>query len=596
MKTARAWLLALLPVPCFACGSHSDEQGGEASAAAVVSDAARTSDPRGYLDGASCTTVFGWAQDTAVPTTSISADLYYDGAKGATGATRVRLAANQSRSDLCTALGSCDHAFSMSTPRSLMDGDAHAVYGYGINTTAGAPEPLLSNAPRTITCASPAIPSGDVKRALTSETILTDWHFDTFLEMAPYTTAELAAVPSGVALDSAPRLVQVPGQAPVYVVDGTYRRHVINETSMAAWRMTSANVTSITATALDALTPGPDWPALPLLAKSSSSATVYLLDVPLEATDAGAPDAGTSDAGSSIDCSGIDLQQGASGATVEALQHLLQADGYYLNEPVDGSFGSVTAAAVEGFQLRNGHLTVSGNIDSATCEALEHPAAAKLVYMYVNPNATPTYDLNAMKASGVTDVFFMDTGSFTDSDWKTLLSQCQSAGMRLSAWEFMNVSASYVGSLANLGLNIHMDLEDGSCNGSVSCVTSYVQSVRAACPGKLFTVATMPDGADSAMYYGQDYAQIAPSVDAICPMLYKGNYNLTDADLTSDAALMQKEAPGKIWITMQTYQSDSDVVALSASSLLTDVNAITASANGVGFFRYGLVNFGLVTE
>jgi hypothetical protein len=57
---------------------------------------------------------------------------------------------------------------------------------------------------------------------------------------------------------------------------------------------------------------------------------------------------------------------------------------------------------------------------------------------------------------------------------------------------------------------------------------------------------------------------------------------------------MQKEAPGKIWITMQSYASDSNPVALPANGLLSDVNAVTASANGVGFFRYGLLAFGLL--
>jgi hypothetical protein len=237
---------------------------------------------------------------------------------------------------------------------------------------------------------------------------------------------------------------------------------------------------------------------------------------------------------------------------------------------------------------------VSGAIDSATCNALEHPATPKPVFVYVNPNATPNSDWNAMKASGVTDVFLLDTGTFTGAQWQAVLGQCQSAGLRLSAWEFMTASASHVASLASLGLNIHMDLENGSCSGSVSCVTSYVKSIRAACPGKLFTVATMPDGADSALYYGQDYGQLATVADAICPMLYKGNYKLTDTQLASDAALMQKEAPGKIWITMQSYASDSNPVALPANGLLSDVNAVTASANGVGFFRYGLLAFGLL--
>ena len=236
--------------------------------------------PKGYLDQATCAAVAGWAQDPQVPTTSIFTDVYYDGAAGAAGAVGLRLTASISRPDLCTAIGSCDHGFSMSAPRSLLDGHAHDVYAYGIDHTAGGLNTLLTNSPKSFTCAAPAIAAGTVKRHVTSPTILSDWRFDTFTDMAPYTTAEIAAVPDGADLGSAPKIVQVTGDPAVYVADETYRRHIVNPDSLAAWRLTGADVKAVTAADLAALTAGPDWPLAPLLAKDPADPAVYMLDVP----------------------------------------------------------------------------------------------------------------------------------------------------------------------------------------------------------------------------------------------------------------------------------------------------------------------------
>lgn len=248
--------------------------------------------PRGYLDTATCTAVTGWTQDPAVPTTAIFADVYYDGAAGAAGATGIRLSADVHRTDLCSAIGSCDHGYTMPLPRSLLDAQAHDVYAYGINHTAGGLNTLLSGSPKKVTCAAPPIPKGTIKRHVANPTILGDWRFDTFEDMAPYTAAELAAVPDGTDLAAAPVIVQVTGNPAVYVVDQSHARHVVNPDAFAAWRMTSSDIKPITASNLAALTSGPDWPAAPLLVKDPSSPAVYLLDVPLAtpATDGGAGD------------------------------------------------------------------------------------------------------------------------------------------------------------------------------------------------------------------------------------------------------------------------------------------------------------------
>jgi lysozyme len=110
--------------------------------------------PRGSLDSAACTTIAGWAQDPNTPDAPAFVDLYFDGPAGSSTVTAsMRVAADGHRDDLCSALGSCDHAFSVPTPAALKDGRAHQVWAYAISTVGGSSNPLLGAAPRSFRCA-----------------------------------------------------------------------------------------------------------------------------------------------------------------------------------------------------------------------------------------------------------------------------------------------------------------------------------------------------------------------------------------------------------------------------------------------------------
>jgi hypothetical protein len=108
---------------------------------------------RGWLDSVSCDQLAGWAQDPNSPTTSIPVDIYVDGPAGS-GTGLGRFPAANDRSDLCSAIGSCNHGFTIQPPATLYDGHAHTVYAYGIAVTPGATNSLLSGAPKTLHCAS----------------------------------------------------------------------------------------------------------------------------------------------------------------------------------------------------------------------------------------------------------------------------------------------------------------------------------------------------------------------------------------------------------------------------------------------------------
>jgi hypothetical protein len=250
--------------------------------------------PRGYLDGADCTHVWGWSQDPDAPTQSIDTHLYFGGPAGS-GAVGKALHADGSRADLCTALGSCNHAFDLRSPRSLFDGAAHPVHAYGIDGQGGA-NAELSQSPAALTC----MPTeAGVKRHVTDPTSYASWGFDGFMDVRPVNDADLAAWPEAAPWPAAPVMVQAPGEAAVWLVDGAYRRHVTSPTSAAEWHLDLGQVQQKTHAEVYALVEGPPLRARPPGVQGSGPA-VYMLD---DALPAIVPDAGPApvDAGHAVD-------------------------------------------------------------------------------------------------------------------------------------------------------------------------------------------------------------------------------------------------------------------------------------------------------
>ncbi len=134
---------------CAAYGSQCTQAGGAPHCIAP---------DRGSLDGVGCARISGWAQDPNAAGNAISVRVYFDGPSG-TGSGPVTVSAGDHRDDLCTAIGSCNHGFSLSTPASLRDGQAHTVYAYAVGDTGAgeASETLLGGAPKTLQCALPQL-------------------------------------------------------------------------------------------------------------------------------------------------------------------------------------------------------------------------------------------------------------------------------------------------------------------------------------------------------------------------------------------------------------------------------------------------------
>jgi hypothetical protein len=106
----------------------------------------------GYLDGADCTQIWGWAWDRNAPNTPVNVNIYDGNTLIASN-----VPANIFRQDLLNAgKGNGYHAFAINTPTSLKDGKPHSIsvrFASGTNSQNN-----LGSSPRLITCGQPIFP------------------------------------------------------------------------------------------------------------------------------------------------------------------------------------------------------------------------------------------------------------------------------------------------------------------------------------------------------------------------------------------------------------------------------------------------------
>ena len=251
--------------------------------------------PTGSVDAIGCT-VSGWAQDPDAPGTPLDVQVIVGGPAGDPNAVALDLGpASDERADLCDALGSCNHGFTVSLPPSLHDGAPVPFYVYAVDANEGTTVALPGSA-TTGTCervTPPFAPSGGVRRWVPSPAVLEAWQW-TASDVAPLEAATVEAYPDGPALPEAPRAVRADdGSLEVWILDGGMRRRVVDAGSLEAWRLEGFVAVAAAGTLAD-LDVGPDWPAVPSVVQGGGP-EVYVLDIavadPEDASDPGAIDA-----------------------------------------------------------------------------------------------------------------------------------------------------------------------------------------------------------------------------------------------------------------------------------------------------------------
>ena len=126
----------------------------------ISNSALANQSPYGWLDGATCDIIGGWAVDPDTSNDGIAIHFYYDGPAGS-GKFLTDAWTSGRRDDVNSALGiSGDHGYTIITPPILKDGKSHSIYVYGIDSDPShSMNAHLSGSPKTIQCESAPTPA-----------------------------------------------------------------------------------------------------------------------------------------------------------------------------------------------------------------------------------------------------------------------------------------------------------------------------------------------------------------------------------------------------------------------------------------------------
>ena len=247
--------------------------------------------PRGYLDSASCEAIAGWAQDEDRPDEAIAVRLSFDGAR------EMDVVADESRDDLCEAIGSCAHGFSVAVPGGLRDGQPHTVQAFGLDAEGVFTQPLVGDG-MTVTCeplAAPLAPGDGVKRHITSPESLAAWGLG-FIDVLPVDDGVVESYEEGEPMAPAPDVARA-ADGTLWLLELGVRRR-LGDGAVAAWKLDVAAARDLAAEEMGAVPEGAPVVGVAYALKGSGPA-VYVVDVN-DPTDPDADVPGASDEGRDV--------------------------------------------------------------------------------------------------------------------------------------------------------------------------------------------------------------------------------------------------------------------------------------------------------
>ncbi len=247
--------------------------------------------------------------------------------------------------------------------------------------------------------------------------------------------------------------------------------------------------------------------------------------------------------------------------------------------------------------------------------------------IWLNAGDVSKISVSELKNANITDIFvkanLVSTPTY-QTVLKDLISKFQNTGIRIHAWItcFKDANGNWVdpanathrqnllNTVKDIAKNynidgIHLDyvrysgVGDNAANkhaGATENITSFVRdvwnAVKAINPDIAVSTAVMPEGSSNVYIYGQDYSKLAPYVDFLVPMIYKGNYAKDTAWIGTTTKDIVDQVAGKPVIAgLQSYVSDYDTTRLTANELNQDIkSALDNGASGYALFRYGTIN------
>jgi hypothetical protein len=263
------------------------------------------SSPGGNVDNATCETISGWAQDPDDPEAPLDVLVVFDGAPGEPQALEFAVRADQPRPDLCDALGSCDHAFTVDVPLGLRDGMPHSVRVFASDTDGGD-DTEFEVSPPQVHCAPPELEG--VRRRLPDAATFDTWGFSDLFDVASVEPVALEGLDEGSELGVSPFLVTDSPVSQTWLVDKGYRRAIESGEAAEAWHFDLTTAQTLPDDQLDDIPLGTPLRPTPLLA-TVDGLEFWLIDDP----QAGLPGGGSAGGSASGGGDGADGGGDASG-------------------------------------------------------------------------------------------------------------------------------------------------------------------------------------------------------------------------------------------------------------------------------------------
>ena len=119
----------------------------------------------------------------------------------------------------------------------------------------------------------------------------------------------------------------------------------------------------------------------------------------------------------------------------------------------------------------------------------------------------------------------------------------------------------------------------------------YINNKKIQGKHKIFlSAALMPECGSNSYYYGQDYTKLAPYLNYLMPMIYKGNYHQNTDWIGTTTKYIVAHAGGRPVIAgLLNYHSETDYSPLPKSELSLDIRtAINNGSFGYVLFKYGM--------
>jgi len=244
--------------------------------------------------------------------------------------------------------------------------------------------------------------------------------------------------------------------------------------------------------------------------------------------------------------------------------------------------------------------------------SIKPPTPLNIAY-YLRAKDMPSFEPGLAAAKKCTDVFLSSKSLEKPAAAENLVHSCHDKSIRVHAWiqclmkgknvftpgDRKNQSRikKEIKQAVKLGFDgVHLDYLcyfGKAPRSGVDRITNLAMKLRdytKRLKSKTFVSATvMPELAANPKYYGQSYKRLAPYVDFLVPMAYKGNYDAPRAWIVTVTQYVLQRAWNRVWTALQSYRSDDDPTPLPRSELEKDIKAAhDAGAQKAVIFRFGL--------